>query len=89
MKTEEILKAFTIELDGFSPAIVCKKYPQFAQPVLAQVQLCFDQNLYPVDCSTFMTSNDIFGDCPKNGHILYPKIEDNDKGLCLSIRIGK
>ena len=76
---QDIIKALNIGLGGKSPALTCRKYSDFTNPILSQIKLCFDKSMTLVDCYSVMPWNKVLDSCPNEGLVFYPRYEHNNK----------
>ena len=59
--------------------MTCRKYSDFANPILSQIKLCFDKSMTLVDCYSVMPWNKVLDSCPTEGLVFYPRYEHNNK----------
>lgn len=76
---QDVIKALNTGLGGKSPALTCRKYSDFNNPILSQIKLCFDKSMTLVDCYSVMPWNKVFDSCPTGGLVFYPRYEQNNK----------
>ena len=94
-EVQDVLKALNKSLGGKSPALTCRRFSNFRNPILSQIKLCFDKSMQLVDCYSVMPFDKVFGGCPTEGLVFYPRYEQNNeevartgtKGLGQSSRI--
>ena len=72
-----VFEAIKESLGGISPALDCRIFPQFDQPILTNVGLCFDKKLRLIDCKPSFHPNGNLGNCPQEGMVYYPREEKN------------
>ena len=65
-----------LNISNVHPAIDCKKYDQFYDPVLTRVKLCFNKSLELIGCEGLLPQG-IWGNCPQEGFVFYPRDEKN------------
>ena len=76
---QDVIKALNNAFGGRSPALSCRKYNDFENPILSQVKLCFDKSMTLVDCYSVMPWQKVFDSCPTEGLVFYPRYEQNYK----------
>ena len=74
--SEEIINAMSSFLSGSTPALECEKMHGFVLPVLTQISVCLDKQLNVMGCENAFGG--VYGRCPKNGFIEYPKTENKN-----------
>ena len=74
--SEEIINAMSSFLSGSKPALECEKMHGFVLPVLTQISVCLDKQLNVMGCENAFGG--VYGRCPKNGFIEYPKTENKN-----------
>lgn len=74
--SEEIINAMSSFLSGSKPALECENMHDFVLPVLTQISVCLDKQLNVMGCENAFGG--VYGRCPKNGFIEYPKTENKN-----------
>ena len=78
---QDIIKALNNALGGKSPALTCRKFDNFKNPILSQIKLCFDKSLTLVDCYSMMPWTKVLDGCPTQGLVFYPRYEQNNEKI--------